>query len=322
MRKMPRLLSAGDVWRWANGTFVAMTEVVPAIAMRSCEGSASYPTLLLAKQLHHLSTTGWRRARLCLWKWELAKIAGEGHSAFESDTRAFDELMHGPSQIWTKDLDSRLSAEDVSAAQLDPSTEWTDAFFFILPIPREVIVSNGSSIAEDLASEAFGLPSGVSRTSIRETVTKEVEQFEDTLSVGCLYLPLNGSTPVWREDRVTASTCHRISPILAMHAFMQQPFCEARREALSRPVRKREMALNKEIPEIQTILLRAADRGAAQDHPESRDWQHQWIVRGHWRNQFFPSKQEHQPVWVKPYLKGPEGKPLLPTRPVVAVVAR
>jgi len=38
---------------------------------------------------------------------------------------------------------------------------------------------------------------------------------------------------------------------------------------------------------------------------------HRWWVRGHWRNQYYPSVQTHRPIWIDPHLKGPEGAPLL-----------
>jgi hypothetical protein len=42
------------------------------------------------------------------------------------------------------------------------------------------------------------------------------------------------------------------------------------------------------------------------------DWQWQWTVRGHWRNQFHPSTGLHSPTFIEAYLKGPESAPLKP----------
>jgi hypothetical protein len=42
-----------------------------------------------------------------------------------------------------------------------------------------------------------------------------------------------------------------------------------------------------------------------------RDYQHQWVVRGHWRQQWYPSRNVHRPIWITPHIKGPEGAPLL-----------
>lgn len=51
------------------------------------------------------------------------------------------------------------------------------------------------------------------------------------------------------------------------------------------------------------------------------DWSHRWIVRGHWRQQFYPKTVTHQPKWITPHIKGPDDKPLkLPRAEVFAVV--
>lgn len=46
---------------------------------------------------------------------------------------------------------------------------------------------------------------------------------------------------------------------------------------------------------------------------EERDvqWQHRWLVSGHWRNQWFPSLNRHRQIWISPFIKGPEDKPLV-----------
>jgi hypothetical protein len=43
----------------------------------------------------------------------------------------------------------------------------------------------------------------------------------------------------------------------------------------------------------------------------SVDWQHRWLVRGHWRLQpYGPQRSLRRPTWIDPYVKGPEDKPL------------
>lgn len=49
-------------------------------------------------------------------------------------------------------------------------------------------------------------------------------------------------------------------------------------------------------------------------------WSRRWIVRGHWRDQWYPSVKGHRPKWVLPYIKGPEDKPLLQPERVFNVV--
>ena len=52
------------------------------------------------------------------------------------------------------------------------------------------------------------------------------------------------------------------------------------------------------------------------------DWQWQWEVRGHWRNQFISSTGEHRPVFIEAYIKGPENKPLKPSSHKIFVAGR
>ena len=41
------------------------------------------------------------------------------------------------------------------------------------------------------------------------------------------------------------------------------------------------------------------------------------VVRGHWRQQWYPSTESHRPRWIASYLKGPEGAPIKATTPVM-----
>ena len=43
----------------------------------------------------------------------------------------------------------------------------------------------------------------------------------------------------------------------------------------------------------------------------SREFKHQWMVCGHHRNQWYPSLKANKMIWISPYLKGPEDKPMI-----------
>jgi hypothetical protein len=63
-------------------------------------------------------------------------------------------------------------------------------------------------------------------------------------------------------------------------------------------------------PEVRVVTLRAPDSQSGSGVSD-REFHHRWIVRGHWRQQWYPSIQDHRPVWITPHLKGPEDAPLL-----------
>ncbi|WP_075734819.1 hypothetical protein [Corynebacterium phocae] len=63
---------------------------------------------------------------------------------------------------------------------------------------------------------------------------------------------------------------------------------------------------------VQYITLRrlAQDTTETPGH-EGREYQHRWLVRGHWRQQRVgPGRKFRRPTYVAPHIKGPEGAPL------------
>lgn len=64
---------------------------------------------------------------------------------------------------------------------------------------------------------------------------------------------------------------------------------------------------------IRIVALRKAFRrlsGADRQGGDPVDWSCQWLVGGHWRQQWYPSLNAHQPIYIAPYWKGPEDKPV------------
>lgn len=78
------------------------------------------------------------------------------------------------------------------------------------------------------------------------------------------------------------------------------------------------------VPAVRVVELRRKERLGEKQPVEAveREWTCQWVVRGHWRQQFYPSKHSTQPIWITPYVKGPEDKPLKPPRATVFAVIR
>ncbi|MGW9031962.1 hypothetical protein ACWGQ5_49825 [Streptomyces sp. NPDC055722] len=51
-------------------------------------------------------------------------------------------------------------------------------------------------------------------------------------------------------------------------------------------------------------------------------YHHRWIVTGHWRKQWYPSRQDHRAIWISDHLKGPDGAPILDPDKLVNVLQR
>lgn len=110
--------------------------------------------------------------------------------------------------------------------------------------------------------------------------------------------------------------------IAAAFALIEQRILTTTCERPDRGVRKR---LAREgvtkAPEILVIRLRRASQDAPADRGEPVEWSCRWIVRGHWRQQFYSSIGEYKPIYILPHVKGPDDKPLrAPAERVFAVV--
>ncbi|MCA1194491.1 hypothetical protein [Saccharopolyspora sp. 6V] len=67
---------------------------------------------------------------------------------------------------------------------------------------------------------------------------------------------------------------------------------------------------------VRVVHLRHRENSPTAAEPGERAYHVRWVVRGHWRNQWYPSRGEHRPVWINPHIKGPAGSPLHETTTV------
>lgn len=113
-----------------------------------------------------------------------------------------------------------------------------------------------------------------------------------------------------------------VSFCIAFLSFVQQKILIATKHRLRRSEARRVSRRPEDAPEVRVVTLRAAVRPRRDDDGEGNvEWRFRWLVRGHWRNQWYPKAEEHRLIWVMPYVKGPEGKPLRsPSDRVFAVV--
>lgn len=82
-------------------------------------------------------------------------------------------------------------------------------------------------------------------------------------------------------------------------------------------------AASRHWPDVNVVTLRRAKQVKREDHqPRDVDWQHRWVVQMHRRWQWYPSKGRHELIFVGPYVKGPQDKPLRPTTEQVRSLSR
>ena len=113
--------------------------------------------------------------------------------------------------------------------------------------------------------------------------------------------------------------------ICSASMFVEQRIVENENATVGRHVARRAAKLH--IPSTCNVVqMRRLDRrradGTTHNHEAALEWQCQWLVRGHWRQQFYPSAGRHVPRWIAPYIKGPNDKPMKSPQPTVFVVKR
>jgi len=94
----------------------------------------------------------------------------------------------------------------------------------------------------------------------------------------------------------------------------QQTIAVPHRQRVARPTWKRARKSWKDIKEVVVFTLRRA-KNATGYEGEERDveWSHRWLVQGHWRNQPYKDGDGtiYKQIWIAPYVKGPDDKPLI-----------
>jgi len=128
----------------------------------------------------------------------------------------------------------------------------------------------------------------------------------DNLPVG----ELDPSATITDEGSLVGGMRSDRAVLKAIWLLMSQSLAEVETVKVGPPPqRRRGPALPR--PEVRVIKLRRP-AGASGGAADGREWQHRWMVRGHWRMQpWGPNRERVRPVWIAPHLKGPEGKPML-----------
>lgn len=151
-------------------------------------------------------------------------------------------------------------------------------------------------LQEDFDESAFRFPPLVQYASLLVTGTSEV--------------PADEETGRWGKF------------LGSLWTLMEQRIAVSRKERATRAESRRWMRMGNPAPsDVRVITLRRVkvSTGDPADG-EFVEWQHRWIVNGHWRMQWYPTLNDHMPIWIAPYIKGPEDKPLVLKRDLRVLV--
>jgi hypothetical protein len=106
--------------------------------------------------------------------------------------------------------------------------------------------------------------------------------------------------------------------IRGIFAFLESPYVVYEypgSESENRAQRKRILRIQETLPPLMVepkvvVLRRALIKKDKDEQGKDVNWTHQWMVSGHWRQQWYPSANAHGLIWVPPHLKGPPELPL------------
>jgi hypothetical protein len=135
------------------------------------------------------------------------------------------------------------------------------------------------------------------------------------------------------------------NPLRYLHALwmlLGQTVVNVEERQLDRPYARRAKRMN--LPRRVTVIELRRREGRRQPGETMVEWNHRWVVKGHWRwQQYGPRRHEHaygpvqvngrvlvrecdtcdariERIWIDPFVKGPDGKPLIVTDKVYALM--
>jgi hypothetical protein len=121
-------------------------------------------------------------------------------------------------------------------------------------------------------------------------------------------LRFNQQSKVYESDN---SIRDMLAHIKVFFRLCQQTIAVSHHERVGRPVWKRARANWKDIKEVVVFTLRRAKPPKYEGDEREVQWSHRWLVQGHWRNQWYSSEKVHRQIWIAPFIKGPDDKPLI-----------
>lgn len=208
------------------------------------------------------------------------------------------------------------------ALELDKLPVKSGYFFFHNPIPLEFLTTVGRKYAKGISwveTSISGVPGAlVTFWKVYENNMGMLPQmdisyaWEDGKTVKeALAMRVEDVEALKVPDylRVFGADEERFTIFAAAMALINQRLIAVKRERATRNTLKRSQQFVG-TPDVLVVNLRKFAQGHHVSSDQPVDWQFRWFVRGHWRHQYYPSKGEHKSIFILPYVKGPEEKPL------------
>lgn len=95
------------------------------------------------------------------------------------------------------------------------------------------------------------------------------------------------------------------------HLSRQAKLAKAEIQTVRSPTRDRRGRRRTRTDSITYLSYHTAGHQVQRDDDDrGRTYSHRWVVRGHWRRQWYPSQNRHIPIWITEYIAGPQDMPI------------
>jgi len=93
-----------------------------------------------------------------------------------------------------------------------------------------------------------------------------------------------------------------------MQKLMAEKIVQSEARVPGRPARRdaKRFELPPSILRVVELRRKRSNKEPDRENGSARHYTHRWIVRGHWRNQWYPSEGRHKQKYISEYVAGPE----------------
>lgn len=276
------------------------TEIINRAVWRLCDNKRA---MMLINQWRHGVLAN---AEIVIWQGDMWNAAQRGSNVFEGITADASVQITRP-QMWVWNGGMGFHTDTPKVAKL-----------FNLDVPSRaeaIIITPARGVSTDTDSIIAGDPEFSGRRG---------------MTVCLLFAPLTergvkDSLPrlrffpaIYNEDEITGF----YASVVAAIEFMKLEIVALERKTLPSKTRRRIRREKATTPTILTVVLRKRQATARGPNESALEYSCQWLVKGHWRNQYYGKTDSHRPKFINPYLKGPEDKPFKVSPERIAVVKR
>lgn len=246
-----------------------------------------------------ISRTSLQGAELFYWSPEMVKIVRDAsedfpfatHRLYESDMPAESGCFYFPEALVIDPMHIRAMCWQPTCTEADGHIALHSVHDRVFPTDHHVKEDHPAT--------------GVAFTVYGKVASDHPLNDWDGM-IGTNYL--NFDSELLPKDAGTA-TVRAGAFFLSALTFLQQRIMSTVEEVPDRATRRRTEHAGLAVSPTRVVQLRRRESSGSSGAGGSVDWAYQWMVGGHWRQQYYPSTQQHKTIRIFPYAKGPADKP-------------